>query len=174
MDVFDIRRANLEALVQALEAKGLRRGEAATQLNLGASHMSQMLGGKKMGEEVARKIEDARKLAHGWMDQIHDTVSYRSAVAENSTPYYASQHLRIDPETIAAALKLVRLSFLNLSKVIDQEVNGLPLAFAYEYLIQRQENAVTAENVIDFSARLQKQLEDSADVEQHQTSAGIA
>lgn len=89
-----------------------------------------------------------------------------------SAPYQASHVLRIDPDTIASAIRLVRLSFLNLDLEIDQEENGLPLAVAYEFLMQRQEREVTAENVVAFRPILASRLRDQHNDEARGANAG--
>lgn len=164
MDVFDTRWANLTWLSeQGMAAPSRLKKDMATALDMSASYLSQLLGKKRMGEDVARKIEQRLGLPHGWMDMPHGLENETPTVRENF-PAYQSQALRIDPETIAAALKLVRLAFLNRKLEIDQEENGEPLAYAYEYLLRRQERAVTAENVIDFSDWIErKYLEQSQD-----------
>lgn len=161
MDVTEIRTTNIRWLTEELTHDGRTKKAAAIALNLSASYLSQLLGGKKMGDDVARKIERARGLVHGAMDQPLWTRD-ASAVADARGSYH-SHLLRIDPETIASALKLIRLSFQNLDLEIDQEENGTPLAFAYQYLLERQERQVTAENIIDFSARLRSRLKEMAD-----------
>lgn len=163
MDIFDIRLANLQELVQLLHEAhpNALKKDHALKLDMSASYLSQLLGGKRMGEDVARKIEDSLELPHGWMDLPNEATSdqaSRRRVGEPTASPYLSHAVRIDPDTIAAALKLVRLAFLNLQLEIDQEVNGTPLAYAYEYLLKRQERAVTPENVIDFSAWINRKL----------------
>jgi hypothetical protein len=70
MDIFEIRRRNLALLIDDLERRGVTRNmDQAQQLGaLGSSYLSQLKGGKKIGEDTARKIEAARGLATGWMD----------------------------------------------------------------------------------------------------------
>jgi len=153
MDVFDIRTENLRLLVHEIQRRrpGRKQKELAGDLGMSASYLSQLMTGKKMGEDVARKIEAARHLAHGWMD--HRQAVPR--VAEESVAY-TSQPLRIDPEIIAAALQLVRLSFLNLGLEINQEENGTPLALAYDFLVERGERVTTVDNLLEFKPRLMK------------------
>ena len=161
MDVTATRLRNLQALSERLQER-LSQKEAAHELGISASYLSQLLAGKKMGDQVARKLEAAQGLPHGWMDQLHGDEL--RGLREDS-PAYGSQQLRLDPDTISAALRLVRLAFYNLDLEIDQEENGLPLAFAYEYLVKRAERAVTPDNVIDFSKKLAERLggQDAAD-----------
>lgn len=83
-------------------------------------------------------------------------------VNESFEPYGTSHPLRIDPDTIAAAIKLVRLSFLNRGLEIDQEENGLPLAVAYDFLSQRQEREVTVDNVVAFGPILARKMKEQA------------
>lgn len=80
------------------------------------------------------------------------------SVREDLASYNASHSLRMDPSTISAALKLLRLTLENLNLVFDNEADGTPLAYAYEYLATHQEQAVTPENVVDFSKFLDAKL----------------
>jgi transcriptional regulator with XRE-family HTH domain len=77
----------------------------------------------------------------------------------------SSHALRMDPETIASAIKLVRLSFQNLGLEFDNEQDGVPLAYAYEYLLSREQHVVTAENLVDFSKKLAERLRGKRDNE---------
>jgi hypothetical protein len=157
MDAISARLANLKALVATLSEGGRTQKSVAIDLDLAPSYLSQLLGGKKMGDDVARKIESLRRLPHGWMDQVH------AAGGIGESPAVYSQSTRIDPETIAAALKLVRLSFENLDLEFDSEDDGRPLSFAYEYLDKRGERLVTPNNVIDFSKKLAARLKETQD-----------
>lgn len=68
MDVTEIRLRNLKRLETDLRAKFKTQKSVAVQLDMSPSFLSQLIGGKKMGDEVARKIEDAQNLPHGYMD----------------------------------------------------------------------------------------------------------
>lgn len=162
LDIYGIRKANLLALSQGLKQQqpGLREQDVALALDLSPSHFSQIKGDKPIGDDVARKVEAARKLPFGWMDHAREFTEQHVREARLDWP---SHTLRIDPETIAAALKLVRLSFLQRDQEIDQEVNGEPLAYAYEFLLMRNENTVTAENVVEFSRALNRRKSGAAD-----------
>jgi len=154
MDVAAIRHENLRLLIQEIRQRNPRwlQKDIASALGMSASYLSQLVGGKKMGDDVARKIEAERHLAHGWMDRLQATPR---GVGESDAPPYLSRPLRIDPETIAAALRLIRLSFLNMGLEIDQEENGYPLAIAYDFLTERNEKGVTADNLLEFKPRLE-------------------
>lgn len=153
MDITAIRHENLLLLIKEIRARNPRwlQKDIASALGMSASYLSQLVAGKKMGDEVARKIETERHLGHGWMDQRQ---AVPRGVAEEPADY-PSRPLRIDPETIAAALRLIRLSFLNMGLEIDQEENGYPLAIAYDFLTERNERAVTADNLLEFKPRLE-------------------
>jgi len=71
MDVNEIRHRNLLYLVEKLRARGVIRNIDAAQAlgGLGASYLSQLKGGKKLGEDTARKIERANYKPPGWMDR---------------------------------------------------------------------------------------------------------
>ena len=65
-----------------------------------------------------------------------------------------SQPAQLEPEILAAAIKLVRLTFEALETEHDQEADGVPTALAYAYLQKRQQRVVTGENVVDFMKAL--------------------
>ncbi|MBF0625797.1 MAG: hypothetical protein HQL82_13440 [Magnetococcales bacterium] len=70
MDVREIRRRNLQSLVQ-------KHGGQKALSNLvpptSSGHISQMFNGTRgMGSAVARRIEKCLNRPHGWMDQPHD------------------------------------------------------------------------------------------------------
>ncbi len=153
MDVTSTRQRNLRTLVEGLSANLGTQKAVAIRLDMAPSYLNQLLGGKKMGDDVARKIERQAELSHGWMDVAHDAPGV-------ATPQSGPSHsLRIDPEIIASALRLLRLTFANLGiDDFDNEQDGTPLAYAYEYLLKRGELMVTPDNLIDFSKALAERL----------------
>jgi hypothetical protein len=84
IDIFEIRRQNLISIVAP-------RGEAAAlaaQLKIEANYISQVKTCKKrMGEDIARRIEEARGLGYAWMDVTHDdSQKDKPVVIEASSP----------------------------------------------------------------------------------------
>lgn len=78
----DIRRENLAALVFRGSKKSGQVKEFAIAHDLSRSHVSQMLNDHRaMGDDVARRIEEAQRLPRGWMDAHHPVI------AEGVTPY---------------------------------------------------------------------------------------
>ena len=74
MDIGEIRHRNFTALIEGLERLGVtKRRDQGARLGgfLSASYVSQLLGGKYMGDDVARKISEALGYERGWMDQPH-------------------------------------------------------------------------------------------------------
>ncbi|WHL17661.1 S24 family peptidase [Stenotrophomonas acidaminiphila] len=72
MDIGEIRHRNFQALIASLERAGATtRAAQGARLGgfLSASYVSQLLGGKYMGDEVARKISEALGHERGWMDR---------------------------------------------------------------------------------------------------------
>ncbi|UPG86825.1 S24 family peptidase [Luteibacter aegosomatis] len=71
MDISRIRHINLHWLLKELEARGITRAkdQALALGPMSASFLSQLKGGKKMGDDVARKLEAATGKGHGWMDR---------------------------------------------------------------------------------------------------------
>lgn len=81
MDISRIRHINLHWLLKELELKGMTRAkdQALALGPMSASFLSQLKGGKKMGDDVARKLEAASGKDHGWMDRPQwDEVTERS------------------------------------------------------------------------------------------------
>ncbi|HDS1654966.1 TPA: hypothetical protein QEL76_002926 [Stenotrophomonas maltophilia] len=153
MDAITARHLNLQALVATLKPQLGTQKAIAIHLDMAPSYLNQLLSGKKMGDDVARKIERAAGLSHGWLDQP------RSDDGAGAEPAAGSQDLRIDPEIIASAIRLVRLTFANLGiDDFSNEEDGTPLAYAYEYLYHRGEATVTPDNLIDFSKALAQRL----------------
>ncbi len=153
MDAITARHLNLQALVATLKPQLGTQKAIAIHLDMAPSYLNQLLNGKKMGDDVARKIERAAGLSHGWLDQPRPDADAGAGAAAGS------QDLRIDPEIIASAIRLVRLTFANLGiDDFSNEEDGTPLAYAYEYLYQRGEATVTPDNLIDFSKALAQRL----------------
>lgn len=69
MDIFEIRASNLRAAISELAEKGFNKQESAVKLDMSASYLSQLLGGKNIGESTARKIEVSLGLPRGAFDQ---------------------------------------------------------------------------------------------------------
>ncbi|MGE7136188.1 S24 family peptidase [Luteibacter sp. NPDC031894] len=90
MDVFQIRHSNLMALLLKLERAGTRRAvDQAQRLGgMNPSFLSQLKGGKNMGGDVARKIEQAVQKPHGWMDSRHDIPADERVLEFDETARY--------------------------------------------------------------------------------------
>ncbi len=78
MDILEIRRANLLAVLAKRKSEGKTQAELADALESSASYISQMKKGVtpsgepvNMGTAMARKFESIENLPHGWMDQEH-------------------------------------------------------------------------------------------------------
>jgi hypothetical protein len=161
MDIAEIRLRNLRALVARLEVRspGLRRKDVALALDLSASFLSQLVGGKKMGDDVARKIEAAQRLDHGWMDSPQWEADPR--IAETASPY-GSQSVRTDAATLAASTRLVRLVCESMEVDFDPEDDddAALILLGCSYLASRHEHIVTPDNVVDFTKLLRKRRRD--------------
>lgn len=168
MDVTSTRHRNIRSLVDRLTHELGTQKAIAIRFDMAPSYLNQLLGGKKMGDDVARKIERQAGLAHGWMDVAHDVRS------DTQQAPALSHALRIDPEIIASALRLLRLTFSNLDiDDFDNEQDGTPLAYAYEYLLKRGELTITPDNLIDFSKALSDRLrEKNGNAEEEASGTG--
>lgn len=101
MDVTAIRHSNLLALVEALNKRGIikRMDQAQALGGLGSSFLSQLVGGKKMGDDVARKIEAAAEKPHGWLDRVHGDFAGRVG-EEPPSPYLRPISVWNDPSDL--------------------------------------------------------------------------
>lgn len=80
MDVNEIRMRNYKILMQQYRTRELDRGEPERGLlnrfgeftNISPRYLSHVNNGRKhLGAETCRRMEQAFKLPHGWMDQDH-------------------------------------------------------------------------------------------------------
>lgn len=156
-----------ERLIHARLASGFPRVKpAAEAAGITPSALYQLESGatKSLSGDTAEKLASLYKgfriqwLISGSGQERVSSPAERSGVAEAGSIYSASHGLRIDPETIAAAIRLLRLTLTNLDLEYDNEEDGLPLAHAYEYLSERSEHDVTPDNLVDFSKRLAEKL----------------
>ncbi len=160
-----------DRLIYARERSGYPKPKpAAEKAGITPSALYQLESGatKSLAGDTAHKLGTIYTnfrlewLISGTGPKLRDGQS----VQESSGEYEISHPLRIDPATISAALKLLRLTLENLELELDNEVDGTPLAYTYAYLDKRKEQTVTPENVVDFSkflaARLKGENDDKA------------
>ena len=169
MDVISTRRTNFRALVDARiqpvsAGSKVTKKDVAISFDLAPSFLSQLYGGKKMGDEVARKLEVTIGLPHGWMDVSHDTTQAETPqifrVSDTSTPYLPSHALRPTAATLASAIALTSHACSNLDLPFDPtDVDDADLVLlAVDYLQARDESTVTVSNVVDFTQRLRQKI----------------
>lgn len=88
MNTNDIR---LQRLLQLIQEHG--QTKVANLVGIESSYISQLKNPnnpKKIGEKLARRIEGAFHLPHGWMDVLHDKASpAQLALQEETLPYEA-------------------------------------------------------------------------------------
>ena len=72
MDSKQIRKIRLRQLIAREKAKGKPQVWVAEKVGTNQAYLSQILGKeeREVGDELARKIEKAFKLRHGWMDSL--------------------------------------------------------------------------------------------------------
>ncbi len=83
MNTNDIR---LERLLQLIQEHG--QTKVANLVGIESSYISQLKNPnnpKKIGEKLARRIEDAFHLPHGWMDVLHDNEAMRVINEQDET-----------------------------------------------------------------------------------------
>lgn len=102
--------------------------------------------------------------------QVRDLTT--SNGGRSSAPRSQSQSLQLDASTLATSYQLVRLACIALDEHFDPEQPGDAelVLLAYNYLTSRDERTVTANNVVDFTARLRKQTATKGGMDEGQRS----
>ncbi|MCD0493851.1 hypothetical protein LQD23_16340 [Chromobacterium violaceum] len=68
IDIYEIRRQNLETLLRPRGAAARIAGKTGSS----ASYLSTVkTSDRRLGDDLARRIEEAEGLPHGWLDQLH-------------------------------------------------------------------------------------------------------
>ncbi|AVU01206.1 S24 family peptidase [Xanthomonas oryzae] len=93
MDIADIRLNNLRLVIDQLVEQGFKtRKDQAQRLGdcMSSSYLSQLLSGKPIGREVARKISLVMERDAGWMDRPHTPTpeANSTVLAHEMTPGY--------------------------------------------------------------------------------------
>lgn len=169
MDVISTRHMNFRALVdartqQASGGRKMTKKDVAISFDLAPSFLSQLYKGKKMGDDVARKLELVIGLPHGWMDVAHGAIQADApqafGVSDASTPYLPSRTLRPAAATLASAIALTSHACSNLDLPFDPtDVDDAEMVLlAVDYLQARDESTVTVTNVVDFTQRLRQKI----------------
>ncbi|BBH11742.1 hypothetical protein ACUXVY_12710 [Chromobacterium haemolyticum] len=108
LDVFAIRRLNLEKLLAGRGAAA----RIAANTGSSASYISTLKSAdRRMGDDIARRIEDSERLPHGWLDQIHsDSDEEETVIVAGSIDELVQQMGKLETEelhkVIARALDL--------------------------------------------------------------------
>ncbi|HYG07319.1 MAG TPA: helix-turn-helix transcriptional regulator [Stenotrophomonas sp.] len=146
-----------------LEA-GLTQPEMAALADTSKQYVSQL-------EKGANKIPNGQML-EAWARHFGVSIQWLatgkgprtpSPAAAGDAPAPTSHPVTLDPEILAAAIKLIRLTFRHLEVAHDPEEDGVPTALAYQYLVARQQSVVSSDNVVDFGKYLRKALEAAGD-----------
>lgn len=168
MDIYAIRAENLSHLVDDLRNPENRGNkvllkEVALELDMSPSFLSQLLGGKRMGDEVARKIERHLLLPFGFMDMPGEKAIEAEEARRALDPDQEHWTTRtpLDSPTLSAALRLVRLASQNIGLALDLEQDADPLVFAYGYIEDHRARDVTPELLIEFSRVLRERKQSS-------------
>lgn len=102
-DIYGIRRKNLLALCERPPLSSMLKKDQAIQLDLSASLFSQVKNPDyKIGDDIARRVEERMNLEFGWMDQPHDSEMQLPGESPTSMGL-ASQPVRLDAATLVTA-----------------------------------------------------------------------
>lgn len=152
MDVIEIRHRNLLVLLTALEKRGikLRHAQAQQLGGLGSSYLSQLRGGKTMGEETARKIEVAMGKPYGWLDMPRWEAEDIQWEALNTALPSESQSMRLDVSMIAETVKALRIHEERHGRHFSMETEEGAALFVHWYAIRQKLPAVDVlDNLIE-------------------------
>lgn len=149
MDVIEIRHRNLLQLLDELAQKGATRNvDQAQRLVMSTSFLSQLKGGKKMGDDVARKIESATSKPHGWMDHPQWDSSDSESQAD-----VRSHVERLDARKIAETAQALRIVFAKRGAKFDIEIDAEIFVVAYQLRLQLPDRMTDAD-LLDFGINL--------------------
>lgn len=72
MDSKAIRKIRLKQLIARVRGDGGNQADVARRVQTDPAYLSQILGkeGREVGDELARRLEKAFKMPHGWMDTL--------------------------------------------------------------------------------------------------------
>jgi len=113
MDINEIRRRNLLALLDREAANGGQRGARArfaSAIERAPDLITRWSANKPLGSDVARHIEACLHLPSGWMDQRHDAQATKQppgGAVDNSTDRLRleiTQHISSAPATTVAEI----------------------------------------------------------------------
>lgn len=153
MDATEIRHRNLLVLISTLEGRGVTKGkDQAQQMGaLGASYLSQLKGGKKMGDDTARKIEAAMRKPRGWMD----AAQWEQA---ETAPESHSQSVRFDPEIVRDVARALQEVFAELGYEpfdLSQSDDAELFVELYQRVLERGEIA-SGSNMVWLGTRIKE------------------
>lgn len=86
MDTYDIRKENLHRLLE--ERFGGVKKTMADAVGLSPSLFHAYATDKQVGPKVARRIEEAVELPHGWLDQPHDECKASTEIDAVPVPMF--------------------------------------------------------------------------------------
>ena len=113
MNISEIRHRNFQYVIAKLEHMGItKRRDQGARLGgfLSASFVSQLLGGKYIGDDVARKICAALGQPSGWLDQPQwETDTRHHPLTDNDTEM--DDHLAIQTCTVEGVAGLDKFPF---------------------------------------------------------------
>lgn len=164
--LMDARGLNLEALAARVRAAGAP--------NVKYQHIQQLL------DIPTRRPRFLPELARAFGMNVEEFLSVDAASVHEAPSRHdargagESQPLQPDPAILAASYQLVRLACKALGEPFNPEdtSDAQLVTLAYDYLAARDEHAVTATNVVDFTAFLRKRHDASGAKDEREGSTG--
>lgn len=175
MLIGDITRLLMDAHGLNLETVA-SRVRSAGAANVKYQHIQQLL------DIPTRRPRYLPELARAFGLTVEEFLRVNGTSLREPTPLYRtglageSHPLQLDSAILAASYQLVRLACTALGEPFNPEdasdASIIPLA--YNYLAARQEHAVTATNVVDFTAYLRKRHDATGAKDERESSTGSA
>ena len=136
----DIKKIRLENLLSILAKPGIKQASLAEACDTSASVISQIKTGHRgIGDDLARRIEEAQKLPYGWMDSRHldetgfdDSQAIRFSRRNPDSDNLGIQSEDLESDFIQVPVYNVHLSAGNGMRVDhEQIVERLPISRKY-------------------------------------------
>lgn len=155
MDIHQIRHRNVRRLVKQLETEAGKSGERAGGMTMLAArlgkssaqvtHFASEKPNKKLGDQIAREIEQAFRLEYGWMDWPHDDLE--------PAPESVSRSVRLDADIVHGVARAMQEVFDALH--YESSVTDTIAIFA-ELYDRVEASGITTADVVWLTGRVQQ------------------
>lgn len=162
MDNKAVRKRNIEWLVGRADGPG----DFARQIGRDPVQISQWLGGKNIGDRLARHIETALGKGVGWLDQPQWTDVPGEPDRASAATITKSQSPGLDEERLASSIEWLRDLFATWRRDFDALKHARLIALVYDEL-----STPAKPNLVQLSQTIARQIEEEASIDERQSKA---